>query len=241
MIERAFVYGDLLFESMLVLNGSIQHATNHFHRVQKSAHILKMELDDHFTLDFFTQEISRFIDDSSINDKKNCRIRFILYRQGAGFYLPNTNKSNYNIEVFDLADNWLELTQQTKVVGIYKDQRKAKGALANLKTGNALIYVMAKLWAKENNYDDAIILNDAGNIIETASSNLFWKKNGVIFTIPLSEGCIAGVAREVFMQNMLQKNMFVQEEICTLNVLQNADEIFASNALSGMSPIKIGI
>lgn len=237
MIERAFVYGDLLFESMLVLNNSIQNKDKHYKRLCKSATILKMELSNDFTLAFFTNEIEKKIASSTLADKQNCRVRFILYRNSNGFYLPDSNKVNYIIELFELNKNWKEIAAKPKRTGVYKEQHKAKGPLANLKTGNALIYVIAKLWAKENDLDEALIINDTGNIIEAASSNIFWKKNNRIFTIPLSEGCIAGVARETFMEEQSNKNSPVIEQICTLQTLQEADEIFMSNAANGISPI----
>ncbi|MES2727062.1 MAG: aminotransferase class IV [Bacteroidota bacterium] len=237
MIERAFVYGDLLFESMLVLNNEIQNVSKHYKRLCKSATILKMQLTDSFTLAFFTDEIQKQITLSELANKQNCRVRFILYRNSSGFYLPDSNKVNFIIEVFELSNNWKEIAAKPKRAGIYTQQHKAKGPLANLKSGNALVYVLAKLWAQENNLDEALIINGEGNIVEAANSNIFWKKNNQIYTVPLSEGCIAGVARETFMEEQINKNSPIIEQVCTLQTLQQADEIFMSNAANGISPI----
>ncbi|MFA9214623.1 MAG: aminotransferase class IV [Candidatus Methylacidiphilales bacterium] len=239
MIKRAFVYGDLLFESMLVQNHLLEHAQKHYERLTKSAQILKMELPDNFDFEYFITKIQNEIQNSSLTDKSNCRVRFILHRNSLGFYLPDSNCTNYIVEAFELPQNWKEMAQKTKKVGVFTEQKKALGTYSNLKTGNALIYVMAKLWAKENGLDDALILNQNGNIIEAASSNIYWKKNNQIYTVPLSEGCIAGVSRQVFIENCALQNTPVVEQICTTIDLENADEILMSNAGSGVCKIEL--
>lgn len=239
MIKRAFVYGDLLFESMLVQNNQIEHAQKHYERLVNSAHILKLEIPEKFDFEYFKTAIYQAIQNSSLINKKDCRARFILHRNSLGFYLPDANLTDYIVETFELPDNWKEQAQKTKKVGVFSIQKKAIGPYSNLKTGNALIYVMAKLWAKENRLDDALILNQNGNIIEAASSNIYWKKNNQIYTVPLSEGCIAGVSRQVFIENCTLQDTPIIEQICTLHDLQNADEILMSNAGSGVCKIDL--
>ncbi len=239
MIKRAFVYGDLLFESMLVLNNQIQHADKHFDRLVKSAAILKMKLPNSFDFAFFKTAILNEIKNPSLTNKNNYRVRFILHRSATGFYFPNSNETAFIIESFDLPENWNEITAKTKKTGIYTFQTKAIGPISNLKTGNALIYVLAKIWANENGFDDALILNQNGNIIEASSSNIFWKKNNIIYTVPLSEGCIAGVARQEYMEQMEVENKTVFEKKCSEIDLRQADEIFMTNATNGMSKIEL--
>lgn len=234
MIKRAFVYGDLLFESMLVINNEIQYSKKHFERLTKSAGILKMYLPEKFDFENFTKSIL-----NEINGKTNCRVRFILYRNSLGFYLPDSDRTDFLIEVFDLPENWKKENEKIKKVGVFTEQKKAIGPYSNLKSGNALIYVMAKIWAKENGMDDALILNQNGNIIEAASSNIYWKKNNNMYTVPLSEGCIAGVSREVFIESCNANNTPIIEQICTIEDLKNADKIFMSNASTGISSIEL--
>jgi branched-chain amino acid aminotransferase len=239
MIKRAFVYGDLLFESILVLNNEIEHAKKHYERLINSASILKMEIMKIFTFEYFKSQIINEIRLSNLINKRNCRVRFILYRNSTGFYLPDSNSTNFIVETFELPENWRAIAQKTKTVGIFTLQKKALGPYANLKTGNALIYVMAKLWAKENGLDDALILNQNGNIIEAASSNIYWKKNNNIYTVPLTEGCIAGVSRQVFLEKCNAENKLVIEKICAVSDLNNADEILISNAGNGICKIEL--
>ena len=237
MINRAFVYGDLLFESMLVLNNQIQHVDKHFERLLKSAAVLKMNVSNSFDIDFFKNTIFNEIKNSNLSNKNSCRVRFVLHRNATGFYFPNSNETAFIVESFELPDKWKEIAAKPKKAGIYSFQTKVTGPLSNLKTGNALIYVLAKIWAQENGLDDALILNHNGNIIEGASSNIFWKINNKVYTVPLAEGCIDGIARQVYMEQMELANKPVIEKICTEIELRQADEIFTCNATNGMSKI----
>lgn len=58
-------------------------------------------------------------------------------------------------------------------VGVYQLQYKSCCSLSNLKSGNALIYVMAAPYAKENGFEDVLILNQHQRIAEANSSNVF--------------------------------------------------------------------
>ncbi|MCF8430122.1 MAG: aminotransferase class IV, partial [Bacteroidia bacterium] len=192
-----------------------------------------------FDIDFFKTTILNEIESSDLINKINCRVRFILYRNATGFYLPNSNETAFIIESFDLPENWKEIAAKTKKTGIYTFQTKAIGTISNLKTGNALIYVLAKIWASENGLDDALILNQNGNIIEASSSNIFWKKNNQIYTVPLAEGCIAGVARQVYIEQMEVENKPIIEKKCLEIDLREADEIFITNAANGICNIEL--
>ena len=102
-----------------------------------------------------------------------------------------------------------------------------------------MIYVLAKIWAHENGLDDALLLNQNGNIIEAASANLFWKSNNQVYTVPLAEGCIDGIARQVYMEQMELANKPVIEKNSTEIELRQADEIFICNATNGISKIEL--
>jgi branched-chain amino acid aminotransferase len=224
-MERAFLYGDLIFETMLATGGSIPLMSLHYSRLVHSAKILKIDLcglnEEKFNTELLTA-LHNFNQNHSNNE--NYRVRFVLFRKSNGTYLPESNDSGFNIEVsrFEPKNN-AEILQ----LGIYTEQQKAAGGLANIKSGNALIYVMASIWAKENNLDGALIRNTNGQIIESNHSNIFWRKNNTWFTPPLADGCVAGIGREIFMLN--QK---VQEQSCYGQDLLNADECIITNALN---------
>jgi branched-chain amino acid aminotransferase len=232
-MQRAFYYGDLLFESISIKNGEIMLVDRHFNRLVKSASILKYELDSDFNINEFVRQIKEAIQQSQIKEKQNCRIRYTLHRTGDGFYLPISNHTQYFIDVFDATTN---TSDRILNIGIYKENYKSRGELSNIKSGNALIYVLASIWAKQMRLDDALLLNDLGNIIESTRANIFWIKDNIYYTPPLSEGCISGVMRE----EIMSKEMVI-EKSCKIEDLLNAESIFLTNSISNKKYISLSL
>jgi branched-chain amino acid aminotransferase len=96
---------------------------------------------------------------------------------------------------------------------------------------------MAGIWAKENALDDAVLLNEHGCVCEATSSNIFIVKDDNIFTPPLSEGCVAGIMRSHVLSLLKQQQFMVHESLVTIEQLQQADAVFLTNAISGLTNI----
>jgi branched-chain amino acid aminotransferase len=133
------------------------------------------------------------------------------------------------IECFALAAEVVKLNENGLIVGISRGLSKSADTLANLKSCNALIYAIAARQAKDQKWNDALVCNTAGNIIESTIANIFWIKDGTIYTAPLSDGCIAGVMRRHLMEKVA-----VKEQSLTRSALLQADEVFLTNAVKGI-------
>jgi branched-chain amino acid aminotransferase len=227
MIPRAFIYGDLLFESILVENGLPLHIDLHLNRLISSAQQLGFtHLPDNKIL------YDRIL--ATLAGKQHARIRLTLYRNGDGFYLPLQNDSVFDIEVFDV----IEKPTVINKVGIYRHNYKPCNALSNLKSGNALIYVMAAKFARDAGWDDAFILNEYGNVCEATSSNVFILLDGNYITPPLSEGCVHGIMRQVFIDRLLTSQDVLFEQPISTAMLKHADGIWLTNAIYGIRKVE---
>jgi branched-chain amino acid aminotransferase len=90
---------------------------------------------------------------------------------------------------------------------------------------------MAGLFARENKLDDAIIVNTQGRICESAIANIFIIKDDVIYTPPLSEGCVAGVMRRWLLEKSSLKDHIIEQKLETEDLFQ-ADEFFLTNSIN---------
>ena len=80
-----------------------------------------------------------------------------------------------------------------------------------------------------------IILNNQNNIVEALSSNLFFVKDKYIYTPPLSSGCLNGIMRSKIIEIAKSLNYNLIDNLpLNINNLINADEIFLTNAISGI-------
>lgn len=231
--NRGFLYGDGVFESIRIVNGKPINLANHIARMMEGAHKLKMRVPSYYNLAFFEEKILDLIDKSGIIFGGKCRIS--LDRARGGTYSPESNEVEYFIEVSQLETNNYVLNQKGKEVDVFSEYKKQMNALSNYKTKNGLIYVLASIAAKEKGLDDYLIMNTSDGIIESSSSNLFVVSNGILYTPGLDEGCLAGTMRMQVINLALQNGIKVYE--CTIlpqNLLV-ADEIFLTNAISGIT------
>lgn len=234
--NRGHLYGDGIFESIRVVKGKAVNVEAHIHRMFDGALALKMELPNHFSVDYFSEKINEIIALSNID--KGGRIRISLDRKSGGTYMPLSNEAEYLIEIYPLDSNCFSLNEKGLSIDLYTEMRKQKTKLGNYKTKNALIYVMSSIAAKEKNLDELLITNPKGGILESSSSNLFVVSNGVLYTPGLEEGPVGGVMRMSIINLALKNGIKVYEcSILPQNLLA-ADEVFLTNAISGVKWIK---
>jgi branched-chain amino acid aminotransferase len=93
---------------------------------------------------------------------------------------------------------------------------------------------MAARFARENKLNDALVSNQYGRIAEASIANIFWLKDEVIYTPPLSEGCVAGVMRRHLLEKLPAAGYKILEKPCSIADIENADEIFLTNAVKGI-------
>ncbi len=119
-------------------------------------------------------------------------------------------------------------------LGLYEVGRKAIDGLANIKSNNYLLYAMGAIHARKYQHNDCIILNTSDRVCDSTIANVFYVKDGSIFTPPLSEGCIAGVMRNYLLSQLPSEGYNVAEKQTSVDDLLAADEIFLTNAVSGL-------
>ncbi len=230
--NRGFKFGDGLFESMKMCKGKLMFAEKHADRLKSGMKALKMEggeLMDEYFLKQKTAELAR-----KNKLKDNVRFRLSVYREGQGLYTPESNKVGYLLEATPLAADNYEVNKKGLIVDVYTDLTKSADKIANYKTSSSLLYVMAGLFKKQNSLDDAFILNNHGFLCESISSNIFVVYNKEIYTPALSEGCVAGVMRNVIMGIAKTHSIPLIEAQINPEVLKEAEEVFVTNAVLGI-------
>lgn len=226
--ERLLRYGDGFFESMIAENACPLWVLEHYSRIVASAEILKLQLPKSFTQDYLTQILRELLQKNGL---QNARFRAVIYRKGAGLYNPQTNEAGIFITCSENAPtNNLPVIEKMTV---YTENRKAAGNLANIKSCNSLLFVMASLFAKENDAQEAVILSSDNTVCEAVSANIFIVKNGKIKTPSLQVGCVAGVMRPLLIHALK-----AEETVITLDDLYEAETVFLSNISKGIQAVQ---
>ena len=231
-LKRGFSFGDGAFETIKVINGKPVFLKHHLKRLNLAIEKLKLCPDQLFQLNVIESVI---IDLLQLNEiYEGGFVRISIYRSGQGTYLPETNDLSYIIETNSLKENSYSTNKKGLKIGVYDDILKPLNILSPYKLANAQLYVLASIFFKENQLDDALIKNENGNIIETTNSNLFISSNGVLYTPALSEGCVGGIMRMQVINLAISNGMLVYENPIQLQHLLSADEIIITNSIKGI-------
>lgn len=234
--NRSFLYGDGVFETLKVVNNKILFFEDHYFRLMASMRIIRMQIPMNFTLEFLEEEILKLI---AINGIQNsARIRFTVFRNEGGYYLPENNSISYVIQASKFESIKYEITKRKFEVDLYKDFVVPKQLLSTLKTANKLTHVTASIFANENQLDSSLLINEDKNVIEAANGNLFMLMGNQLITPPLSEGCLNGIMRKQIcsLAKLIDSIEVVEAPISPFD-LQKADELFITNVITGIQPI----
>ena len=229
--NRSLRFGDGVFETMYWDGQKIENLDFHFDRLFKGLMILQFDLSDGFTREFLSEEIKKLCKNNSASAR--ARVRLNIFREDGAVLLPAGNKPVFIIESSAFPEENLTPLRLT----IYKGEMKSTGVLSNLKTNNYLLNTLAIQFAKDNGFDDAIILNSRGNICEASSSNVFMVQKGVLFTPALSQGCVAGTKRRELLEILPSLGFQVEETIITKDMIFEVEEIFLTNAIRPIRPV----
>ncbi len=231
--NRAFRYGDGLFETMRWMDGDIRFLEHHVARLHEGMRMLQLEHPTNFDEQFIRSHAAALVRKNNL-EGQHVRVRLQVYREGGGLYSPQQNIAGYAMSVSKLDPDDVKHRKLGLIVDVYSEYRKPINELSKLKSANALIYVMAGLYRKKKGLDDVLILNQAGFLCESLSSNVFVWYDKKLYTPAISEGCIEGVMRKVVIELALENGLEVIEAQISPDIMNEADEIFHTNAIHGV-------
>ena len=233
--NRAFKYGDAIFETIRIIDGKLCFLSDHFDRLKKGMDFLQFK-NCEMSFEDITKQMEELITKNNL--KKGARVRLTVFREADGFYTPLNEKCGYVIEAKPIETNHYILNEKGLLVDIYNLHRRSTSKLSNIKTTNDIPQILAGLYALENNLDDCIILNKHNRIVETTNSNIFLYKKNNIYTPSLDEGCMDGVMRKQILKIAEKLKINIFEGMLNANVLLQADEVFLTNVVKGVQWVK---
>lgn len=231
--NRGFSYGDAIFDTCLSVDNKVQFLEEHYFRLMASMRILRMEIPLSFTQLFFQEEIQKVI----LANKTSTnifRIKFTVFRDTGGFFTPITNRVSYLIE----ANESDYIHKETYTIDVFKDYRINADLLSTIKTNNRILNVVSSNYARENNVDNCVLINNNKNIVECNNANIFLIFENRVVTPKNSDGCIKGVMRKKVIESIKKRGDFIIEEKSLSPFdLQKADAVFITNSIIGIQTV----
>lgn len=229
--NRAFRYGDGLFETIRIINGKPLFLEDHLQRLYAGMRMLRMEIPEVLHIYHLEGQIDRLLKRSRVD--LGGKIRLAVFREDGGLYTPESNRVHFLIECEALS-NEFSINPHGIDIGLYGDNLKAVNQLSTLKSSNSLLYVLAGEYAKSQKLGEAILLNEFKNLCEGVSSNVFLVVKNKLVTPALQQGCIPGIMRSRMLELAVALGMEVVETNVSPEALMHADEVFFTNAIQGV-------
>ena len=89
---------------------------------------------------------------------------FSIFRNSDGFYFPNSNEIEFIVVAKPSENSVYTIEKLNYEVELYKDFFIPKQLLSTLKTNNKMLQITGSIFAKENGYDNCLVLNDEKNV-----------------------------------------------------------------------------
>lgn len=234
--NRAFLYGDSIFETLKVLDGKVLFLEDHYFRLMASLRIVRMEIPMNFTMEYMEEQVLLLTD--TLAAAPSYRVRMSVFRKPGGFYLPTNNDVEFIVTAETLTEPLYSFTEGAYEVDLFRDFYVTKQLLSTLKSTNKMVQITGSVYAHENGLQNCLIVNDEKNVIEALQGNLFMLTGNKLVTPPIADGCLNGIMRKQILELVKKiENLEVSEASISPFDLQKADELFITNVIKGIQPI----
>jgi 4-amino-4-deoxychorismate lyase len=232
-VSSAMLYGRGVFTTVAIYNSQPFLWTKHWQRL--AAHATKLDIDyTGCTEKNVGEALHKLI---SFNQVHEGRARVILLaRSGRDIWrakMPGAKKTDLLIMTGE--PQKLPSTGMSLAVSPYRTNTVSP--LAGIKSLNYLEHVLSWEEAQSRDFDEAVVLNERGEIVSATTANLFWAKNGTLHTPTLSTGALAGITRECVIEIANQRFIPLLEGVYEMQDLTDADEIFLTSSSLGVAPV----
>ncbi len=227
-ISSAALYGQGIFTTLAIYKAKPFLWEKHWRRLRTNSAKLNIDLND-FDEESVKTALSQIIVQNRI---ETARVRLTFFDESASgiWNFESKNKTSLLMTTADLRE-----TRSESLLSVSPFPVNSQSPLVNIKSCNYLENILALEEAKKRGFDEAVRINEKGDIVSVSMANIFWVKDERIFTPSLETGCLAGTTREFLLDNIA-----IQEVKASLKEISEADEIFLTSAGIGICPANFG-
>ncbi|NPA53070.1 MAG: aminodeoxychorismate lyase [Aquificae bacterium] len=220
---RSLMYGEGIFETFRYEGKLPKYIDWHYERLSKGAESFKIPK---ITKEDFIYYIEKAV---SYFEEKDLYVKTILLPEGNIPFPVVPYKSNLMVVVKPFKQSKKEISLTVAPFRVHSSD-----PLLRYKTTNYLRNILAKRYALEKGFDDAVFINEKGEVTETTSANIFWIKGIYLFTPSEECGLLPGITRKAVIEKAPNLGFIVIEGRFPYEDLKKADYIFVTNALNGI-------
>ncbi len=232
-VSSAMLYGRGVFTTVAIYSGKPFLWPAHWERLQDHAARLNIE-----TAGANERNVGEAVGKLvAVNQVKDGRARVILLARSGRDVWRTTKESTRKTDLLIMTSDAQKIAAAGLSMAVSPYRCNTLSPLAGIKSLNYLDQVLAWEEAQAREFDEAVMLNERGEIVSATMANIFWTRDGTIHTPALSTGALAGVTRNAVIELAAKQFIPLIEGVYELADLTEADEIFLTSASYGVAPV----
>lgn len=230
--DRALMYGQSLFETLAIINKKPRLLEQHLARLELGCQRLFISFDKALVRQEIDQICKKIDADLAI-----LRITISMGQGGRGYQDPESPEATRILSIYDYPQHQASVYQQGITLGLVDFRLAQQPELAGIKHSNRLEQVLIRRqW--QSNWQEALVRDAQDNIIEATQSNVFIVKGEQLLTPDLQNCGVAGVMRQRVIELADKFGLNCQIVPLSVHDIEQADEVFLSNSIIGIWPVK---
>ena len=232
-VSSAMLYGRGVFTTLAIYDSKPFCWPNHWERL--SAHAEKLDIDlSGCTQKTVGEALRKLI---AVNTVQNGRARVIFLARSGRESWRTKSAGTKKTDLLIMTGDVHPVPRDGLSLAVSPYRINTSSPLSGIKTLNYLDRILSREEARGRDFDEAVVLNERGEIVSATTANIFWVNNGTVHTPNLSTGIIAGVTRANVIEIAARQFIPVVEGVYEMPDLTDADEIFLTSSVVGVAPV----
>src|SRR5439155_22964939 len=224
-------YGRVVFTTVAIRNGKPFLWPEHWRRLKDHAERLSVDCSE-VNEGNVGEALRKLV---AVNQVRNGRARVILLaRSGRDVWKPK-KEATRKTDLLIMTSEAQKVPAAGMSLAVSPYRCNTFSPLVGIRSLNYLEQILAWEEAQARDFDEAVLLNERGEIVSATMANIFWVKDGTLHTPSLSTGAIAGITRAAVIELASKQFIPVIEGVYELSDLTEADEIFLTSASLGVA------
>ena len=232
-VSSAMLYGRGVFTTVAIYNGKPFLWSQNWDRLKD--HAKRLNIDCSGANERNVGEALRKL--VAVNQVRDGRARVILLARSGRDVWRATKESTRKPDLLIMTSDAQKISAAGLSMAVSPYRYNTFSPLIGIKSLNYLEQVLAWEEAQAREFDEAVMLNERGEIVSATTANIFWAKEGTIHTPALSTGALAGITRGAVIELAAKQFIPLIEGVYDLADLTEADEIFLTSASYGVAPV----
>jgi aminodeoxychorismate lyase len=232
-VSSAMLYGRGVFTTVAIYDGKPFLWSAHWQRLKD--HAARLNINCVGANERNVGEAVRKL--LAVNQVKDGRARVILLARSGRDVWRAKKESTNKTDLLIMTSEAQKIPAAGLSLAVSPYRSNTFSPLAGIKSLNYLDHVLSWEEAQAREFDEAVMLNERGEIVSATTANIFWAREGTIHTPALSTGALAGVTRSAVIELAAKQFIPVIEGVYDLADLTEADEIFLTSASYGVAPV----